>query len=83
MNTEKFVTEWVLDTVKEKYADDIYTIRVNNGLIVGYSPDKTREFDCEFYAEAFRMYFYSPETKAALSSAVRVAIEKEIFTYCK
>ena len=26
MNTEKFVTEWVLDTVKEKYTDDIALI---------------------------------------------------------
>ena len=67
----------------EKYADDIYTIGVNNALKAGYSPDKTREKDWEFYAEAFRMYFYSPETKAALPSAVRAAIEKEIFTYCK
>jgi len=32
MNTEKFVTEWVLDTVKEKYADDIALVVAHSTL---------------------------------------------------
>lgn len=32
MNTEKFVTDWVLDTVKEKYADDIALVVGHNTL---------------------------------------------------
>lgn len=32
MNVEKFVTEWVLDTIKKKYADDIALVVAHNTL---------------------------------------------------
>ena len=47
----------------------------------GYIPDAMREKHTEFYAEAFQLYFYSPETRAALPKAVREEIERELEMY--
>lgn len=61
MNTEQFVTEWVLDTVKEKYADDIVlivahsTLRISDDLqVMSYFvpiTDKGRSFAQTFILE--------------------------------
>jgi len=66
------------DKLTEKYADDIYTIRKGADISAGYKADGMREKHNEFYAEAFQLYFYSPETRAALPKEVRETIEEEL-----
>ena len=66
------------DMVAETYADDIASIRESIDTDAGYAGDTMREYHYEFYAEAFRLYFYSEETRAALPEKVRRLIENEI-----
>ena len=61
MNTDKFVTKWVLDTVKEKYADDIALVVAHSTLrisdeqqVISYFvpvTDKGRRFAQTFILE--------------------------------
>ena len=69
------------DLLAKKYADDIFTIRTGADISCGYEPDEMRDMHYEFYAEAFQLYFYSPETRAALPEKVRKTIEAEIEKY--
>jgi len=68
------------DKLAEKYAGDIALIGLCFG-IGGYLPSSMRKMHYEFYAEAFQLYFYSPETRAALPKEVRDAIEQELEMY--
>lgn len=69
------------DRVAEKYADEIATIRRGADISCGYTSDGMRNDHSEFYAEAFQLYFYSDETRAALPNTVRERLEKEIEKY--
>lgn len=66
------------DSLANKYADDVATIRRDADISCGYSAEDMEEQHREFYAEAFQMYFYSPETRAALPEKIRKTIEYEI-----
>lgn len=66
------------DRLAKKYADDIYTIRKGADIGCGYDVEGMLEYRHEFYAEAFQLYFYSEETRAALPKEVREQIEKEL-----
>lgn len=69
------------DKLAKKYADDIYTIRVGANIGCGYSEKEMLEQHNEFFAEAFQLYFYSEETRAALPVEIRDRIEYEINKY--
>jgi len=66
------------DKLADKYAEDIYSIRIGADIGCGYYPEEMKEMHTEFYAEAFQLYFHSPETRAALPKEVRDAIEQEL-----
>lgn len=69
------------DLLAKKYSDDIATIRKGADISCGYDADKMRDKHSEFYAESFQLYFYSPETRAALPEEVRNTLEKELSKY--
>lgn len=69
------------DRLAEKYADDIATIRKGADISCGYNAEDMRDMHYEFYAEAFQLYFYSEETRAALPNAVIEQLENEIEKY--
>ena len=69
------------DIYAEKYAEDIATIRKSADISCGYEASGMRAKHNEFYAEAFQLYFYSEETRAALPEKVRNRIETEIEKY--
>lgn len=71
----------VWDKLAEKYAEDIATIRKGADISCGYEASEMRAKHNEFYAEAFQLYFYSEETRAALPEKVRNRIETEIEKY--
>ena len=71
----------IWDIYAEKYAEDIATIRMGADISCGYDADSMKEKHYEFYAEAFQLYFYSEETRAALPEKVRNRIETEIRRY--
>lgn len=71
----------IWDRLAEKYAEDIATIRKSVDISCGYNIDSLKEKHNEFYAEAFQLYFYSEETRAALPEKVRNRIETEIERY--
>lgn len=71
----------VWDKLADTYADDIAEIRMSAKIPAGYNAEQMKELHTEFYAEAFQLYFYSPETRAALPKKVRERIEKEINEY--
>lgn len=66
------------DSLANKYAEDVYTIRQGADISCGYSAEAMEDDHREFYAEAFQLYFYSPETRAALPKKIRKTIEYEI-----
>ena len=69
------------DRLAKKYAENIETIRKSADISCGYTADAMKEMHNEFYAEAFQLYFYSEETRAALPEKVRGRIETEIEKY--
>lgn len=69
------------DVLAKKYADEIETIRVGADISCGYYAEDMIDMHYEFYAEAFQLYFHSPETRAALPEKVRNTIEGEINKY--
>ena len=71
----------VWDKLTEEYADEIYSIRIGADIGCGYSVEGMYDKHTEFYAEAFQLYFYSPETRAALPEEVRERIEWELEEY--
>ena len=66
------------DLLTKEYADEIYTIRKGADIGCGYDVEGMLDDHNEFYAEAFQLYFYSEETRAALPKEVREQIEKEL-----
>jgi len=74
-------SEEIWGGLSDKYAEDIYLIRKGADISCGYYPEEMKEMVYEFYAEAFQLYFYSPETRAALPKEVRDAIEQELEMY--
>jgi len=73
----------IWDKLAIKYAENIETIRIGADISCGYSTSDLLKKHNEFYAEAFQLYFYSPETRAALPEAVRNRIETEINKWAK
>ena len=69
------------DLLAKKYSDDIATVRKGADISCGYDADAMRKKHNEFYAESFQLYFYSPETRAALPEKVRDTLEKELNKY--
>lgn len=69
------------DKLTEEYAEAIYSIRIGADIGCGYSVEGMYDKHYEFYAEAFQLYFYSPETRAALPEVVRERIEWELEEY--
>ena len=68
----------IWDQLAVRWADKIFGSRKDVKIKAGYHWLELMEKPNEFYAEAFQLYFYSEETRAALPDEVRETIEEEL-----